>query len=186
MNKKLLPMLLAMGMALATVGCVKDTDFEQAQDVTIRPIVETNLVFFDLEGAEFFDTVTNVPRAQLSDTTEIRFLDDSGFQENLLRAEFRFRFDNRIPRDFLVNYDFISMDGEITYATATTVPAGTEENPSQPEDFVEVIEGADVVSLTQANRVVVTVSMDNAIPGLPGSFNMQSTATFFLEIKERD
>lgn len=186
MNKKLLPMLLAMGIVLATVGCVKDTDFDQAQDVTIRPIVETNLVFFNLEGAEFYDSVSNVPRAQVSDTTEIRFLDDTDFQENLLRAEFRFRFDNRIPRDFVVNYDFVSMDGELTYSTATTVPAGSEENPSLPEDFVEVVEGDDIISLTQANRVVVTVSMENAIPGLPGSLNMQSTVTFYLEIKERD
>jgi len=186
MNRKLLPMLLAMGIVLATISCVKDTDFEQAEDVTIRPVVETNLVFFDLEGAEFYDTVSNIPRAQLSDTTEIRFLDDTGFQENLLRAEFLFRFDNRIPRDFLVTYDFISEAGEITYSTFTTVPAGSEADPSTPEDFVEIIEGQGIIDLTSANRVVVTVSMDNAIPGLPGSFNMQSTATFFLEIKERD
>ncbi len=33
-----------MGIVLATISSVKDTDFEQAEDVTIRPVVETNLV----------------------------------------------------------------------------------------------------------------------------------------------
>ena len=34
---------------------------EQASDITIRPVVETNLVYFNLEGAEFYDTVSNTP-----------------------------------------------------------------------------------------------------------------------------
>ena len=114
MNKKLRLLLLAMALTLVAVGCVKDTDFDQAADVAIRPVVETNLVFFNLEGAEFYDTISNLPRPVVSDTTEIRFLDDTDFQESLLRAEFRFRFDNRIPRDLLVSFDFISEEGEIT------------------------------------------------------------------------
>lgn len=186
MNRNLQRLLLGLCLAFFWTSCVKDTDFNQAEDIATRPVVETNLVFFNLEGAEFYDTAGNIPRETLTDTTEIRFLDDEGFQESVLRAEFLFRFNNTIPRDFVVDFEFVSEQGELTYATSTTVPAGSTENPSIPPDFIVPIEGEDVIALTSANRVVVNVSMENAIPGLPGQLDMQSVVTFYLEFKERD
>jgi len=166
-------------------SCVKDTDFNQAEDITLTPIVELNLIFFDLPASSFFDSNTNTPRLQVSDTTEIRFLDDSGVQESLKRAEFYFKFENSIPRSFDTQFDFLSVENEITYTTSVAVQEG-EPNQSVITEFTENVEGDQILNLTQADKVVVTVTIPEANESLEGNLNLQSKTTYYLEIKERN
>ncbi len=186
MKKNLLIPTLALFGGLLLFSCVKDTDFSQAENVTATPVVELNLIHFNVEAGEFFDDVSNTPRLMLTDTTEIRFLDDTEIQESLLRADFLFRFRNSIPRSFVVDFEFLSEQNEITYSTSTTVPAGTEDNPATPPDFIEIVQGDDIALLTQANKVVANVTIPSADASLVGALNLQSKTTYYLEVKERN
>ncbi|GAB5401264.1 MAG: hypothetical protein Aureis2KO_28490 [Aureisphaera sp.] len=186
MKKNLLIPALCIFGGLLFFSCVKDTDFDEAENVTATPIVELNLIHFNLEANEFFDEVSNTPRLTLTDTTEIRFLDDTEIQESLLRADFLFRFSNSIPRSFVVDFQFLSEANEITYVTATTVPAGEEGSPATPPDFIQVVEGDDIALLTQANKVVANVTIPSADADLVGNLILQSKTTYYLEIKERN
>jgi len=185
MNKNLLLPLLAVFIALLGVSCVKDTDFSQTDEITLTPVVELNLIHFDLDAGEFFDETTSTPRLTIVDTTEIRFLDDEGFQESLIRAEFLFRFTNSIPRSFEVDYEFVSEDNEITYMTSTAVNEGSIAAPVVTEDE-KVLEGQDILNVTSANRVVVRVTIPSANAALEGNLNLKSKTTYFLEVRERE
>ncbi|MDC8005598.1 hypothetical protein POV27_16180 [Aureisphaera galaxeae] len=186
MKKNLLIPALCVFGGLLFFSCVKDTDFDEAENVAATPVVELNLIHFNVGANEFYDTITNTPRLILTDTTEIRFLDDTEIQESLLRADFLFRFRNSIPRTFVVDFQFLSEQNEITYATSTTVPAGTEQIPATPPDFIQVVEGDDIALLTQANKVVANVTIPSADADLVGNLNLQSKTTYYLEIKERN
>ncbi len=185
MKKNLLTPLLGVFFFFLLFSCVKDTDFDQAEEVTLTPVVELDLIFFNTEAGEFFDTVTNTPRLTLRDTTEIRFLDDTDFQESLLRAEFFFQFTNSIPRNFLVDFQFLSEENEETYITSTNVVEGTPENPFVTE-FTQNVEGEEVIQLTSADKVVVSVTIPSSDASLEGNLNLKSKTTYYLEIKERD
>lgn len=180
-----LSIICAMVSVSLLLSCVKDTDFEQAEDITLTPVVELNLIFFDLPASSFFDSNTNTPRLQVSDTTDIRFLDDSEIQESLIRAEFFFKFDNSIPSSFDTQFDFLSADNEITYTTSVAVQEG-EPSQSVITEFIENIEGDQILNLTQADKVVVTVTIPEADESLEGNLNLQSKTTYYLEIKERN
>ena len=185
MKKNLILPVAAVFLSLLWVSCVRDTDFNQAQDVTATPVVELNLIYFDVDGGEFFDSTTNTPILTLRDTTEIRFLDDSGIQESLLRAEFYFRFTNSIERDFLVDFQFLTEMGDTTYTTQTQVNMGAVGAPVVTE-FSQNVEGEDIMQLTMADRVVVSVTIPSSEAGLQGSLNLQSKTTYYLEITERE
>ncbi|NND62029.1 MAG: hypothetical protein HKN48_02425 [Flavobacteriaceae bacterium] len=185
MKKNLLTPLLGVFSCFLLFSCVKDVDFDQAEDITATPVVELNLIYFDANANEFFDTITNTPRLTLSDTTEIRFLDDTDFQESLLRAEFFFRFTNSIPRDFLVDFQFLSEQNEETYATATNVLQGSIDTPVITE-FTETVEGDQIIELTSADKVVVSVTIPSSDAALEGNLNLKSKTTYYLEIKERN
>ena len=169
---------------LLLMACVKDTDFDQAQDITLTPVVELDLIYFNLDAGEFYDDVNNVPRLTVTDTTEIRFLDDTDTQESLRRAEFYFKFTNSIPRTFQIDFMFLSEQSDTTYTTQTTVAEGTVQNAVVTE-FEEIIEGAEILQLTMANRVVVAVTIPLADPNLEGTLNLQSKTTYYLEIRDR-
>jgi len=184
MKKNLLLPFIAVLACFVVISCVKDTNFGQAENITLTPVVELDLIFFDIEAGEFFDSITNTSRLTVRDTTEIRFLDDTGVQESLKRAEFLFNFTNSIPRTFQVDFQFLNEANEETYVTGTTVNAGTEQLPVLTQ-FIENVEGDDILQLTMADRVVVSVTIPSSDASLTGLLNLRSKTTYYLEIKER-
>ena len=185
MKKYLLPLFLGVLSSILLFSCVRDTDFDQAEEVSLTPIVELNLIHFNLDAGEFFDDVNGLPRLILTDTTEIRFLDDTETQESLLRADFQFLFTNSIARSFTTDFSFIDEQGNPTYATTADVAVGSLNQPVETE-FIEVVEGDQILELTQANRVVVTVTIPSSNANLEGTLNLKSKTTYYLEIQERD
>lgn len=184
MKKNFLKPLAIVFLSLLVVACVKDTDFDQADDIALTPIVELDLIYFNIDASEFYDEVSATPILTLSDTTEIRFLNDTEIQESLKRADFYFRFTNSIPRDFLVDFQFLSEQQDTAYATQTNVIQGTVASPVVTE-FEEIVEGDDILALTMADRVVVSVTIPDADPSLEGTLNLKSKTTYYLEVRDR-
>ncbi|MEM7186552.1 MAG: hypothetical protein AAF466_07820 [Bacteroidota bacterium] len=184
MKTNLLLPFIGILASVMLFSCVKDTDFSQAENVTLRPVVELDLIYFNAEAQDFFDPVTNTSILTISDTTEIRFLDDTGVQESLIRAEFLFDFTNSIPRTFQVEFVFLTEENEETYRTETTVQEGTELAPVLTQ-FLETVEGEDITQLTMADKVVVAVTILSSDENLTGTLNLKSKTTYYLEIRER-
>ncbi|NNF30607.1 MAG: hypothetical protein HKN66_04370 [Flavobacteriaceae bacterium] len=185
MKKNLLKPLTVIFLCVVAFACVKDTDFDQAEEIALTPVVELDLIYFNIEAGEFYDEVNNIPIPTLTDTTEIRFLDDTEIQESLRRADFFFKFTNSIPRNFQVDFQFLSEQNDTTYATQTSVAEGSVQTPVITE-FEEIIEGDDILQVTMANRIVVSVTIPDANPDLEGTLNLQSKTTYYLEIRDRE
>jgi hypothetical protein len=187
MNKNLSIPFLGIIFVVLFSACVKDTDFGQIDDIAITPVVELNLIYFDLDAGEFFDENTSNSRLVVTDTTELRFLDDSEIQESLLRAEFYFRFSNSIPRDFEVDFQFLSETNDTTYVTETSVAPGTGAgNAPVITEYTENVEGEGLINLTMANRVVARVTIPSSDATLTGLLNLKSKTTYYLEFTERE
>ncbi|MBZ0327530.1 MAG: hypothetical protein K8F54_08010 [Altibacter sp.] len=180
MKKNLTIPFVVVFISLLFFSCIKDTDFDQADDIAVTPVIELNLIHFNVTGGDFFDTITSTPILTLRDTTEIRFLDDQEIQESLKRAEFYFKFTNSIPRDFLVNFQFLSEANDTTYETQANVITGSTQAPVITE-FVENVEGDAILQLTQASKVVVSVTIPSSSAELEGALNLQSKTTYYLE-----
>lgn len=177
--KLFLPAFLLIFMFSA---CMKDTDFEQADDIALTPVIELDLIYFDLVASDFFDSITSNPILTVRDTTELRFLDDTEIRESLTRAEFYFKFTNSIPRDFLVDFQFLSEQNDTTYVTQTQVSIGSVQNPGITE-FIENVEGEEILQLTQASKVVVSVTIPSSDENLEGALNLKSKTTYYLEVQ---
>ena len=184
MSRNLFIPALVVFTSLLFAACLKDTDFDQASEVTLTPVIELDLIYFNIEAGAFYDQTTATPILTVTDTTEIRFLDDSEIQESLKGADFYFKFTNSIDREFQVDFQFLSEQNDTTYATQTTVNNGTTSNPVITE-FTEIIEEEEIVQLTMANRVVVSVTIPSSNASLEGELNLQSKTTYYLEIKEQ-
>ena len=162
-------------------GCIKDTDLDQADDIALTPINELKLIHFNIAADTSYDETTATEILTVRDTTEIRFLDDQEIQDGLRRVDFYFKFTNSIPRDFDVDFMFISEMNDTTYVMQTPVASGTLQNPVVTE-FVEVVEGDDITNLTLSNRLVVSVTIPSADENLEGFLNLQSKTTYYLEL----
>ncbi|WP_417370169.1 hypothetical protein [Flavobacterium beibuense] len=180
MNKTLFLPIFVVCICLFFTGCIKNTDFDQAEDIALTPVVELDLIYFNLRAEQFFDSINSNPILTVRDTTDIKFLDDGTLQESLKRAEFYFKFTNSIPRSFQVDFQFLSEVNDTTYVTQTSVSQGTPNAPVISE-FIENIEGDDILQLTKAHKVVVSVTIPSSDENLEGTLNLKSKTTYFLE-----
>lgn len=185
MKKNLFIPFLGVLALFLFFSCVKDTDFDQAEEIILTPVVELDLIFFNLEAGDFYDETTNTEILTVRDTTEIRFLDDTEIQESLVQADFFFRFTNSIPRTFNVDFEFLNEENQLTYSTSTSVNQGNSSNPVITE-FEQTVAGEDITRLTMADRVVVSVTIPSSDDSLEGLLNLKSKTTYFLEITDRE
>jgi hypothetical protein len=161
-------------------ACVKDTDFDQANDIVQSPIVELDLIYFDLPAITFYDTITSSPVLTVSDTTALPFLNDQGTISSLIRAEFYFKVTNSIQRDFQVLFEFLNEQNGVKYTIEFTVNQGTVENPVVTEYF-DNVEGEDKNKLTKTEKVAVSVTIPSYNEDLDGTIKLESKTTYYLE-----
>lgn len=179
MYKKISFPFLGICMLLLWASCVDDTDFDSLEDVALTPEVELNLIYFTINADQFYNPDTSTSILTVSDTTELRFLNEQ-VDESLKRADFYFKFTNSIPRNFNVDFQFLSEANDTTYVTQTFVEEGTLEAP-QVTEFNETVTALEIAQLTQATKVVVSVTIPSSDATLQGSLNLQSKATYYLE-----
>jgi hypothetical protein len=161
-------------------ACVMDTDFDQTDDIVVSPIVELDLIYFDLPAITFFDTIASTPILTVSDTTDLPFLNDEGIRDKLKRAEFYFKVTNSIQREFQVDFQFLTDENDVSYTTQIPVAQGAVANPVITE-YIENVEGEALMDLTMAVKVVVSVTIPSSNENLEGTIKLESKATYYLE-----
>jgi hypothetical protein len=161
-------------------ACVKDTDFDQASDIALNPIVELDLIYFDLPAIRFFDTIASSPILTVTDTTALPFLNDEDIGRNLNRAEFYFKVTNSIERDFQVVLEFLNEQNAVKYSTQFFVGQGTLESPVVTE-YIQNVEGVDKRNLTKSEKVAVSVTLPSSNKNLDGTIKLESKTTYFME-----
>ena len=123
-------------------ACVKETDFSQSDDVVLNPVVELDLIYFNLPAITFFDTINATPILTVRDTTALPFLNDEGVQRDLKKVEFYFKVTNSIQRDFHVVFKFLNEQNGTMYTSQFPVSQGAVSNPVITEyiDIVDILQ----------------------------------------------
>ncbi|WP_151675167.1 hypothetical protein [Patiriisocius marinus] len=173
--------LLVIFLSSIVTSCFQNTDFDQANDVVITPVVELDLIYFDIDASQFYDVETNTPNLVVRDTTAIEFIDGNDIRDALVRAEFLFDFTNSIPSNFSVNFDFLNTNNEVRYSSFTQVNAGSASLPVETI-YIDNVENEEIENLTSSNKVVISVTIPSSSSSLFGTLNLKSKATYYLEI----
>ncbi len=162
-------------------ACIKDTDFDQTDNILVTPIVELDFLFYNLNSESFSDIGVN--NLIITDTTNFDFLNEEFVVDNLIRAEFFFKYTNSLPVDFITEYKFLDENNESHYEVIIPVGSGTVVTPLITE-HIENIEGDDIIALTNAEKIVVNIIASIPVDNLEGNLKLQSKTTYYLIIEQ--
>jgi len=179
MKKKRNLLFLCIAVSLFFISCIKDTDFDQTDDIEITPIVELDFLFFNLNSTSFSDL--GVDNLIVSDTTNFDFLNDEFIVDNLLRADFYFKYTNSFSVDFISEIKFLDENNELHYTLSIPINSGSESTPVITE-FTEIIETEDLSNLTMADKVIINIIASSPVDNLEGALKLQSKTTYYLKI----
>jgi len=168
---------------LLAVSCVEDVDFNQAEDIVITPVVDLNLIRFNVNANSFFDPETPTTPVMITDTLGIDFLKDIEAQENITRIDLLFRFINSVSRSFEVDLDFLNASGNSVYEIHLNVLEGSLDNPVTTPDIIETITQDNLLEFSKSKRVAVSISVSSSNSDLEGVLTLQSSATYFLKLQ---
>lgn len=165
------------------VACVKDVDFDQADEIIISPNVDLDLVFFELDTENFVTSDTGDPVSVIRDTTRLEFLDDGFVRDNLLQIDFVFRYDNSFPQAFEHSALFLNDDDEVQYAVTFDVAASLD-GMANTTVFTQTIAEPDLDAIRNSIKMLIELTLEPNGEPIIGELRHQSKAVYSLEFAE--
>lgn len=172
----------------SVLSCVKDVDFEQAEDLTFYPILKLSLVNFQQTAPEFYKGHGRDQVIVIRDTLKLDLFSGDFSKENLTKAELFFDVKNSINRPFNVKVDFFDATRKLRH----TINLDTKASKTGEDVLTEHLEtfvNKQLDNLTASEQLILTFSMlkgnTNANQD-SGRIKMRSKATFYYAINTAD
>ena len=186
LKKTTFNLVLGLFMLVCFNACIKDVDFDQADDLSISPALEVSMMYFEEPAATFVDEIGD-ELSTIRDTLNIEIFNDEFVVDNLIKADLLFEITNSINRSFNAQVDFYNDMYELQHNFNFEVGASTN-NQDVVVEYVEVFEGPDLESIKTTTNIVFTLSLDPSIDGSIlddnsfGQLELKSKGSFYFEI----
>ena len=186
LNKITLKIAFVLCIIFCFNACVKDVDFDQAEDLTISPALEVSVIHFE-EPANTFVDDNGMELETVIDSVGIEIFNDEFVMDNLVKADFSFLTTNTINRAFQSQIDFYNDLYELQHTFSFGVGASTN-NQEVVVEYVEVFEGQDLDALKATTNLVLTLTLMPSSDGSvldensSGNLKLHSKASFYFDI----
>ena len=167
-------------------SCVKDVDFEQAEDLLVMPALEVSFIHFN-EPANRFVGNDGIERNVIIDSVRVEIFSDDFVVDNLRRAEFLFEITNSINRVFDAEIQFLSDTNELQHLINFKVDA-SETNQELVSINEAIFENEAISDLTATTKLLLTFTMQDSTDGSSlnvnslGSFKLKSKGAFYIDL----
>lgn len=128
---KLVLLILFIGFS----SCVKDLDFDQAEDLVLEPAFEFSLLNFELDIEDFLAPDIIIDQDVMIESKELEelqllpdFFNDAFIEEDLERIVFKFIVTNTSDQEFMLALNFLDENGDITYMIEPLIIPGNIED----------------------------------------------------------
>lgn len=172
------PFIAAIFVLAGMTGCVKDVDFDQADEVLLGPELQVDLVFFNVEKEDLFNAETGEVRQIFRDTVRLEFLNDDFIQDDLQELELSFRYLNSFPEPFRSRVKFLSGNNQNQYELLFDIAPGAAGNPSRTE-IVEHFGPGEFEFLKRSIKIVVEFEVEKE--PTEGKLNFGAKGLFIFE-----
>ena len=161
------------------MSCSSDLDFDQVNDLELKPVVVANLASFEIQANQF--VIGGVEQPLAGDIMNFKVFNDVDFTNNLRRMDLFFEFNNTINRTYNINLYLLDTNDNRLYTIPFVVPAYSG-SPNMVT-MTEIFENAKLDILKKTEKIAFVIAM---MPGPPltdsslGSLKMRSSATIYF------
>lgn len=177
--KNYLSKIAFLTLLLACSSCVKDVDMDQYDEIILSPEAAVDLIFFDLTAEVFTEGSGSGQTA--SDETRLDFLDDDYIQNNLVRADFNFRFTNSFQSPLTATISLISPGNSVQHTIIIPIPPGSPGEPATV-DYTEIITEAQIYRVRRSIKMSVAITRHDPM-AVEGSLHLASKGFYYFEFE---
>ena len=177
--KKSLFKISFLTLLLLNYSCVKDVDLNQYEEIVLTPEAALDLIFFSIENDDF--SSTSGGEATARDETRLDFLDDDYIQNNLVRADFNFRFTNTFQNELTATIRLLSPSNSVQHSIVIPIPASTGGSPANV-DYTETISGTQITRVRRSIKLSVEISSPDPIAN-EGTLQLESKGFYYFKFE---
>ena len=170
-------LLLCLALCMVGTGCVKDIDLDQADQISLSPDLDVDLLIYDISEEYFFKSENNVFQPIIRDTVRLEFLDDDYIQKDLTEVEFYFKHTNSFPQRFSNTIKFLSNSGSEQIVIQYEIAPGSTNNPVET-DHTELIEENRIHLIRNSIQMVVELEAHPNSEEFKGKLKFASNGLF--------
>lgn len=164
-------LLLVFYILIATVSCIKDIDFNQANAIKITPIIKSTLIHFNVTESNF--VTTNYK----TDISEFQLFKNDVAQNNVVKIDFLFEMNNTFNKDVNISYRFL--DKDLNIVGAINLLSESSTNRTETVTF----DNTTINTLVEARLIQVYIEILNTTDITSEMhFNFKSAAHIHLII----
>ena len=104
-KKTIIKISIFCSIALIAIACVKDVDFDQADDIKLEPVYELNFVFSRIRTPKFTNPLDDTFNPILRDTLQDKFF-SGDIGDKLLKVELFVSLEVRSQQVLMQSYNF--------------------------------------------------------------------------------
>jgi len=173
--------------SITLFSCTEEIDFNQINDVSLKPVVAIDLIFFNAPATQFY--VDGTELSTVRDSVIIDLFNRNFVVDNLVKAEFVFEITNSINRAFSVKIDFLDSENQLKH-TFTINGAASPTNSEIETMHTEVFENDLLKALKASNKIKLTIqALSGGSPlndNTPGNIELKSKGIFYLNIEKTE
>lgn len=174
---------LVVFFPLLFISCSSDLDFDQVNDLKLKPVFVANVAYFDVPADEF--TANGQEQLIAIDEKEFDVFKKKFFKDNLVKLELDCETENTIARSFTIDLLLFNENDDVLETITLETPAYSG-NPDVIKHTTEIFEGQRLDLLKQTVKIGFIVKMGAGAPldeNSPGSLKLRSGATAYLVIE---
>ncbi|GAA0724860.1 hypothetical protein GCM10009430_29740 [Aquimarina litoralis] len=194
-TKKTYALLLFFSAILSTVSCVEELDFEQLEDVVLTPVFEADFIYSEFDIEEYIpdglppDTEFTIPPEVVRDTANYDLVGTDFAVDNLDRVELTIEVRNTIEREFTLQFQFLTQNGQpindqfYSILVRPGLGPGTEPvvspQPGDPNNPIELSQ-QDLNQLSSAQKIATEIIVPTLNTDLRGVLHIRSKASYYV------
>jgi len=167
---------------LLLFSCSSDLDFNQVDELNVKPAFTTNLAYFPLEANQF--VINGVEQSAFSYVANVDFFDTAFVRDDLVRTDLYFRVKNTINRAYTYNITFLDANNAPIHTIDMEIPA--YNGAEIVVEKTEIFNSSNINILKNTTTIVFSILM---LPGPPltanslGSVELSSSITAYFDVK---
>lgn len=169
--------LLLLGFILNS--CVENLDFDQGE-YNASPVLNSPIVFFNLDQNDFIDTTTNTDILCLTEVSNFTYFAGPFFRDNVERVELSIEVNNQFNRSFTFTMDFLDDNDQVVYSIASfTAPPNQMVTPSITPIII-----SDNQNFLNTRKIRIIVKMSASTvplnPNIIQNVSFKSAGTYYV------
>ncbi|MGY5848990.1 hypothetical protein [Salegentibacter sp. F14] len=170
-------LILCLFCSVVLTGCIKDIDLDQADEISLSPDIDVDLLIYEINQDYFYQSENSVFQPVIRDTVRLEFLDDDYIQKDLTEVELYFKHVNTFSQSFTNTVKFLSEGGREQIFIQYEVSPGGLNSPKETE-YTEIIEENRIHLIRNSIQMVVELEAHSNSEEFRGELDFASTGLF--------